>query len=69
MSIFRLITDWMEHRGPEYFDPECDEDVQYLRQKRDQAHAATAQLLRADLADTLREARRNLNVPTHEGWD
>lgn len=51
MSIFRLIADWISQRGPEHWDPDCDEDVQYLRQKREEAHEAVGHLMTGNIVE------------------
>lgn len=58
MSLVALLRDWWERRGPEFWNPDEDEDVVYLREQKAAAEASVAMLLR--------EARRNLGRPLPE---
>ena len=64
MRLWRVVEDWWKHQGPEFWNPDDDEDVAYLREHTRQAQIATVHLQhRLDIADALRESRRNLSVP------
>ncbi|MDQ3782134.1 MAG: hypothetical protein M3349_04250 [Actinomycetota bacterium] len=68
MNLIDLVRDWMEQRGPEYWNPDEDADVQYLRRQADAAHTEIKRLRSKagrvpDLADALRAARREVGNP------
>lgn len=60
MNIFSLIQDWWKRQGPEHWDPECDEDIAYLRRQKAAAEAETRRLNlrlhRPDLSAALQDA-------------